>query len=304
MFDGDTVSVILVPEEVKDDTYLKMSPRYNKIYKKNLGNIFEFNHEALNGLANLSEYTPEDPGDLEDPKHFYTSYVDLLKDVEVNGKISYGTPITFTGKIGNVEYKSKTTTYGRLRISKILDADLDEVRVGGDPIFDNPFKRIGAKEAARLMSFLYGQEDGVEKARDLRQIAYKCVTKTGVVTFDYSTLYADTDTETYRDMRKISDSTELTNQQKLALLTERYGKYEKEVENQFSSDLKAELDRASRVKLSSIIAMNMPQFIVSGVDEKPIITEGNLLNGYTEKEYLTHALENRSLQAIKQSGVN
>ena len=47
-FDGDTISVILVPEEAREDTLKKMSPRVNKIYKKNLKNIFEFNHETLN----------------------------------------------------------------------------------------------------------------------------------------------------------------------------------------------------------------------------------------------------------------
>lgn len=47
-------------------------------------------------------------------------------------------------------------------------------------------------------------------------------------------------------------------------------KYEKEVEDSFSSDLKNELARANRVKLNSIVAMTMPQFIVSGVDERPV----------------------------------
>lgn len=46
-FDGDTVSIILVPEEVREDTLDRMSPRVNKIYKKNLKNIFEFNHETF-----------------------------------------------------------------------------------------------------------------------------------------------------------------------------------------------------------------------------------------------------------------
>ena len=36
-------------------------------------------------------------------------------------------------------------------------------------------------------------------------------------------------------------------------------KYEKEVENSFSSDLKNELARANRVKISSIVAMSMPK---------------------------------------------
>lgn len=80
-------------------------------------------------------------------------------------------------------------------------------------------------------------------------------------------------------------------------------KYEKEVENSFSSDLKNELARANRVKLNSIVAMSMPQFIVSGVDERPVITRGTLLSGYTEKDYMLHAIENRSLQSIKVSGV-
>lgn len=36
-------------------------------------------------------------------------------------------------------------------------------------------------------------------------------------------------------------------------------KYEKEVEDSFSSDLKNELARANRVKLNSIVAMSMPK---------------------------------------------
>lgn len=303
-FDGDTISVILVPEEAKEDTYNKMSPRTSKIYKKNLKNIFEFNHEALNGLANLSEYTPTDPDDLKNPKYYYTDYKQLLKDVEVNHVIDYGTPIVFTGTVGGVNYQSKITTYGRLRISKILQADMDEIRLAGEKIFKNPTDRISAKTAAKLTSYLYGFEDGIEKARDLRQIAYKCVTKTGVVTFDYSTLYVDTDNDTYKEMRKIADSTDLTDKQKLMMLTEKYAQYEKEIEGEFSSDLKKELDRAARVKLSSIVAINMPQFIISSVDEIPILTRGNLLEGYSEEEYQAHAIENRSLQSIKQSGVN
>ena len=80
-------------------------------------------------------------------------------------------------------------------------------------------------------------------------------------------------------------------------------KYEKEIESKFSDDLKNELARANRVKLSSITALTMPQLIVSGVDEKPVITRGSLLTGYTEKDMALHTLENRSLQSIKVSGV-
>lgn len=223
----------------------------------------------------------------------------MLKDVEVEKKIKVGTPIVFTGKIGSVNYKSKVTSYGRIRISKILDADLDKLDVLSDPL-----KRIDAKAATKLSAYLNGfPEDGVEKRRDLQVFALRVVTLAGVATFDYKTLYVNTDNDTYKRICKIADDPDLTDKQKLALLTSEYQKYEKDVEDMYSKDLKDELNRAGRVKLSSITAINMPQLIISGVDEKPIITRGNLLSGYTEKDMRYHAIENRALQSIKQSGV-
>ena len=298
-FDGDTTSIQLVPQDVADDVYEKMSPRYNNVYKKNNKPIFPFNHETLNGLAVATEFVPdEDPKELEDPRHFYTDYVEVLKDCEVEHKIKVGTPITFTGKVGSEEYQNKVTCYGKLRLSKILDRDIDKLH-----ILKDDKTRMDAKAAAKLSAYLNNEEDGVEKRLAIQKFALKVVTIAGVVTFDFKTLYVDTNTDTYKEICKIADSTELSDQQKLALLTDKYAKYEKEVQDKFSSDLKNELARAGRVKLSSISALNMPQLIISGVDEKPIITRGNLLSGYSEKDMIVHSIENRSLQSIKQSGV-
>lgn len=275
-----------------------MSPRYVNVYKKNNKPIFPFNHETLNGLCVATEFILENPDDIENPKYFYDNYVDLLKDVEVEKKIKIGTPIIYTGKIGSVDYQSKTTCYGKIRISKILDVDLDKIHV-----LDSPTSRMDAKAAAKLSAYLNNEPDGVEKRKDLQIFALRVVTLAGVVTFDYKTLYTDTNTELYKEICNIADSKELTDQQKLAILTEKYSKYEKEVESSFSKDLKNELDRAARVKISSISALNMPQLIVSGIDETPIITRGSLLSGYTERDMILHSIENRSLQSIKVSGV-
>lgn len=306
-FDGDTTSIQLCPPDVADDVYAKMSPRYNNVYKKNNNPIFPFNHETLNGLAVMTEFVPDDPEDLEkeldDPKHYYTNYADVVKDCEVEHKIKFGTPITFNGKIGGEEYKNKVTCYGKLKLSKILDADIDNIGVDGKTkILKNPKERMDAASAARLSAYLNKEEDGVEKRLAIQKAALKAVTVAGVVTFDYKTLYVNTDTDTYKEICKIADSEELTDQQKIALLTTKYAEYEKEIEDKFSDDLKKELDRAARVKISSISALNMPQLIISGVEEKPIITRGNLLAGYGEKDMIYHAIENRSLQSIKQSG--
>jgi hypothetical protein len=258
--------------------------------------------ETLNGLACATEVKGE-PEEIKDPRHFYTDYVELLKDVEVNKKIDYNTPIVFTGKIGNVKYNNKKTTYGRIRISKIIDADIDDIKVGGEKILKSPHERINAKSAAKLMTYLQSQPGAIEKANELQKYALKVVTLAGVVTFDHATLYVDADTKTYKKVREIADSTELSDQQKVVLLADIWKKYEKEVEAEFSDDLKYELDMADRVKMESLLSINMPQLIISGVDEVPKVTKGNLLEGYSESEYLVHAIENRSLQSIKQSGV-
>ena len=237
-----------------------------------------------NGLAVATEYVVDDPEELKSPRYYYTDYVTLLKDAEVKKVIKPGTPIVYTGKIGSIDYQSKITSYGRIRISKILDADLDSL-----PILDDPMKRIDAKAATKLSAYLNGfPEDGVEKRRDLQKFALNVVTLAGNVTFDYKTLYVNTNTETYKQICEIADAPDLTNQQKLALLTKKYQEYEKEVEGSFSKDLKNELGMAGRVKISSISALNSPQLIVSGVDETPIITRGNLLSGYTEKDMIYH----------------
>lgn len=297
-FDGDTIALHLVPEEAAEDTYKKMSPRYVNVYKKSGKPIFPFNHETLNGLCALTEYVFDDPNELLEPRYYYDDYAQLVKDVEVEKKIKYGTPIIFTGKVGSETYQSQRTCYGRLRISKILEADVDKIN-----ILSSPESRIDAKAATKLSAWLNNDDKGVEKHRDLQILALRAVTATGVATFDYKTLYTNTNTETYQKVREIADSTELTDKQKMIMLTELYKKYEKEVESGFSKDLTNELDRAGRVKISSITSLNMPMLIISGVDETPTITHGSLLNGFTEKDMIIHSIENRSLQSIKQSAV-
>lgn len=298
-FDGDTISIQLVPEDVADETIRTMSPRYVTYYKKNMQTIPTINHETLNGLAVATEWTPEDVEELKEPKHYYTDYIQLLKDVEVNQTIKVGTPIVFTGKIGNVEYNNKITTYGKIRLSKILEKDIDDLQFTKDP-----YTRFNAKAATKLSAYLCDfPEDGVEKRKEIQKFCLRVVSLAGVVTFDFNTLFTNTNTESYKEMCRIADSPELTDQQKLCLLTEKYEQYEKEIEATFSDDLKNELDRAGRIKLSSIVSLNTPQLIVSGVDEKPIITRGSLLSGLTEKDMIYHSIENRSLQSIKTSGV-
>ena len=284
-FDGDTVAIQLVPSEVSDDTYRKMSPRYVTYYKKNRAPIPTINHEVLNGLSTLSDWTPEDPEELKEPRYFYDDYKKLVLDVEVNKTLKIGTPIVFTYDFGNgLKFQSKVTTYGKIRLSKILEKDIDDLNFTKDK-----YTRFDAKSAMKLSAYLCDfPENGVEKRLELQKLCLRAVSLAGVVTFSYDVLKTDVNTKTYQEIRNIADSPDLTDQQKLVLLTEKYEQYEKEIEASFSEDLKNELNRAGRVKISSISALNMPQLIVSGVDEKPIITRGSLLTGLSEKDMIYH----------------
>lgn len=295
-FDGDTVAMFLVPRENEEEITEKLSPRYVNVYKKSNTPIFVPNHETLNGLAVASEAKPDDPKELGDPRHYYEDYTQLLKDVEIEKKIKIGTPIVFTGEINGEKYQNKKTTYGRLRLSKIIGADIDKIG-----IFKAPYERISSKSGALLYQFLYDRPDGVEVINELQKFALRVVTAAGVVTFNYKTLYTDSNIDTYKDLVKIAEDSSLTDKQKLLLMTEKYKEYSKDLQSQYSDGLKNELSLANRVKLTSLIDMSGSQMIVSGVDEKPIINRGSLLSGLTEKDYQYHSVENRSLQSIKHS---
>jgi hypothetical protein len=262
-----------------------MSPRYVTYYKKNRAPIPTINHEVLNGLSTLSDWTPEDPEELKEPRYFYDDYKKLVLDVEVNKTLKIGTPIVFTYDFGNgLKFQSEVTTYGKIRLSKILEKDIDDLNFTKDK-----YTRFDAKSAMKLSAYLCDfPENGVEKRLELQKLCLRAVSLAGVVTFSYDVLKTDVNTKTYQEIRNIADSPDLTDQQKLVLLTEKYEQYEREIEASFSEDLKNELNRAGRVKISSISALNMPQLIVSGVDEKPIITRGSLLTGLSEKDMIYH----------------
>lgn len=236
-----------------------MSPRYVNVYKKNDAAIFVPDHEVLNGLALASEVQCEDPEEMKDPKEYFTSYADVLKAVEVDKTLDYRKPIMFTGKVGSEVYKNKITTAGRLRISKILDADVEKIQdTSGKQILKWP-ERISAGSGAKIYRWTYPQPDGVEKINALQKFGLHVVTVLGNVSFDFTTLYVDTNSETYSEIRKIVDNPELTDQQKLLMVNFKYKDYEKEIQSRFDSDLKDELKRANRVKLQSIADINTPQ---------------------------------------------
>ena len=252
-------------------------------------------------MATKIEY--DDPDEIKDPHLYYDNYIDLLKDVEINKKFSINRLIVFNGEIdtpdgGKIKYNNQVTTLGRLRLSKMIGADIDTI----PGLLKQPLTQIDGGSASRLVSYLQQFPDYIERLNEIQKYALRVVTAKGVVTFDFDTLYAETDNDTYRDIKAIADSDKYTDKQKSLLITEKYKEYLSKVQSTVREDVKKDIKDANRVKIDSIVAMVAPSFIVSGVDEKPIINTTTLVNGMSSKDYIYHAIENRSLQSIKQSG--
>lgn len=233
--------------------------------------------------------------------------MELLKDVEINKKLTLNRLIVFNGTIdlpdgGKLEYHNQVTTLGRLRLSKLMQADIDSIPGLLKSSAEKPFGVMDGGAASRMVSYLQQYPDYVERLNEIQKYALRVVTAKGVVTFDFDTLYADTDNETYTEIREIADNPKLTDKQKTLLITEKYKTYLNKVKDTVREDVKADIKDANRVKIDSIVAMVAPALIISGVEETPIINKTTLVNGMTSKDYAYHAIENRSLQSIKQSG--
>ena len=281
--------------------------RSNEPYWTLRQNINVPSHETLNGLAVATKIEYDDPEELKEPHLYYDSYVQLLKDVEIDRKLSLNRLIVFNGTIttpdgGEIKYNNQVTTLGRLRLSKMMGGDIDSIPGLFKTSADKPFPQMDGGSASRMVSYLQQFPDYIERLNEIQKYALRVVTARGVVTFDFDTLYAETDNDTYREIRAIVDSDKYTDKQKSLLITEKYKEYLNKVKDTIRDDVKEEIKDANRVKIDSIVAMVSPSFIVSGVDEKPIINRTTLVNGMTSKDYTYHAIENRSLQSIKQSG--
>lgn len=162
-----------------------------------------------------------------------------------------------------------------MRISKILNADIDTI----PGVLEKPLTRLDSDSVAKLVIYMQQFPEYVERMQELQKYALMVVTRKGVVTFDFDTLYANTKTDTYKEIKRISEDPKLTDQQKLLMMNEKYKDYINEVKESIRDDVKKDIKLANRVKIDSITAMVAPSLIVSGVDEKPVITKGTLING-------------------------
>ena len=117
-----------------------------------------------------------------------------------------------------------------MRISKILNADIDTI----PGVLEKPLTRLDSDSVAKLVIYMQQFPEYVERMQELQKYALMVVTRKGVVTFDFDTLYANTKTDTYKEIKRISEDPKLTDQQKLLMMNEKYKDYINEVKESLS----------------------------------------------------------------------
>ena len=131
--------------------------------------------------------------ELKNPHIYYDDYAELVKDVEVNKKLSLNKLILFNGSIktpdgGEIKYNNQVTTLGRLRLSKMMGGDIDTI----PGLLKQPLTQMDGGAGSRMVSYLQQFPDYIERLNEIQKYALRVVTAKGVITFDFDTLYAET----------------------------------------------------------------------------------------------------------------
>lgn len=276
-YDGDELNFFAIPNELKDYAVENASPKNMIYYEKDHSFLFKFNHESLNGVIISSKCILQD----EEPKKFI-SFDDVQAAFD-NSDIEVDTAIEFDNKI---------TSYGRIKIGKIINADLDVIL--GENV---PFN---AKNVSVLYGLLskYDPETRVSMFQKLQEFVLEMVYLSGETTLKLEEVYQELPEEFINEIKEIMNSDEYTTEEKMMYIQERHENFLRDYINGMDSGVRLRIEESSRMKINAYIEMNTPQ-ILYGANSSVSVSEGTLINGLTEAEYVSHALNNRKLLELK-----
>lgn len=277
-FDGDTMGFFVVPEDIEDYVEDIMSPRNIKTFEKNSSYMFMPSHEVMNGLALLSKMVkPKEIKTIDD--------LAIAKELIDEGKMEIWTVINYQGR---------ETTWGREQISEIIEAPLD--RVTGQ-------KKISKKNISSIYAVInkYDNETRTQMIKKLQDLALYWVTEYGVSTPTLSDLTSAVDHEFRGQAEGIMNDSALDPKEKFIKTLKLYNSREALIEDK-SPEVAEKINESDRGKIHQLFEMSVPQFMVNDNDEI-VIPEKPLIEGLTEREYVTHSYNNRRLLAIKSLSV-
>lgn len=282
-YDGDQMSVFLVPEEFNDLVDKNASPKTQLRYESNGDFIWKPNQDMLYGLILATRIIPSEEDDKITLK--YNNFEDLEKDYN-DQVIEYPTDHVIMSYAGG----DVLTSYSREKVSQIIRKPISDIYGSGYP---------NASNIDELLTYLYGLKDFTTVYRDLIQFALEVITLEGATVPSLQEMISvDSSKFTTRLKELITKSKE--NPKYYADLESEYEKFVEDRVNHMSKDLTRRVNDSGRMKMSQIIEMMIPQMTVNYKGEYYVATN-SLVNGLSYEDYVHHAVNNRAILQMKQA---
>lgn len=272
------MSFFLVPENIEDYVEDRMSPRNIKVFEKNSGFMFMPSHEVLNGLTLLSK--------MVRPKKIKTyDNLEVVKELIDENKLDIYTVINYHGR---------ETTWGREQISNIIEWSIDKV-IGTS--------KITGKNISSIYAIInkYDNETRTQMIKKLQDLALEWVTEYGVSTPTLKDLASSADHEFREKVEGVLSDPLLDAKDKFVKAKKMYDERIHLIPDK-APELVEKVEESDRGKLSQLFDMSVPQFMVNDQDEI-VIPQKPLVEGLSEREYITHSYNNRRLLAVKSLSV-
>lgn len=195
----------------------------------------------------------------------------------------------------NLVFEGIKTTYGRLRLSRIIHADIDVV-IG----YYTPISPTNMITIIRKFSIFNDRLDIYKKLQDFSMEMLRVF---GVTSLNINEIYFDVDNVKLKtDIDAINNDSSLEDTTKLLRCTELYQKFVADAIKSISPKVREIIDSSDRIKISQLVDINVPNLTIS--NGKAIINTGSLYSGVPYDEYANnHSTTNRDILSVKKEAV-
>ena len=282
-FDGDQVPFWLITDDsIVAELNANLTPQNLWFYEKNDKPVFTPRHEILFGL-----YKATKMGGVKDPDNIpeFVSF-EALETAWKTGKIEYDEI---------VKCDDKLTTYGRSKVEKILGKNLssalDEPRLGKTNV------PISSGNVGKIIAGLQYNPRRGEIVHELINFASEITTHEGISSPPFKEIYDFNDPK----IQEIIDSKDSTENKYTKLNKYIEGKVKETIQNLPDNNIMDIINSGARVKMDQMYNIYAPP--VYNGEENVDVSNSNLFNGLTERDFVSKGIMNRQVQQVKVTGL-
>lgn len=273
-FDGDQMAFFWItdPHAVKL-ALERMGPKRNWRFVTDNSFVFKFQIAMLQGLYVASQVLKYDK-----PIKYFTS-LEKIEQAYENDEIEVDEIIDLFGK---------QTTYGREKISDIINVDLDTVVGKNVP--------ISAKNVGKILAIFEKQEDGIDRHHKLMEFGGHIGTYSGNTTVSLEDIFQtnpispkieeiihsdDPDSVKYRKLQEVIPSEMMT-----------------QIENLKNKNIINIIQGAGKIKKDNLPSLFGPR-IEYTKENGLVVYDNSIATGFDEGAFVSHVKENREILLVK-----